>query len=95
MKGVEDVEERLRFDRSNKNPFSCTFPRFILRILLQFSFKLSAYENSAVIKIGAIEVYCHHYYYDLFYFYDVVHFIFHEDLRRKRKSKMPVLCFNP
>ena len=49
----------------------------------------------AVIKIGAIQVYYYHNYYDLFYFYDVVHFIFHEDLRRKRKSKMPVLCFNP
>lgn len=51
-------------------------------------------ENSAVIKIGAIQVYYYHYYYDLFYFKDVVLFIFHEDLRRKRKTKMPVLCFN-
>ena len=51
-------------------------------------------ENSAVIKLGAIQVYYYHYYnYDLFYFYDVVHFIFHEYLRRKRKTKMPVLCF--
>lgn len=86
MKGVEDVEDRLRFDLSNKNPFSCTFPRFS-------NFLLSAYENSAVIKIGAIQVYYYHYYYDLFYFYDVVRFIFHEDLRRKRKTKIPVLCF--